>query len=183
LLLIVGIATGPLYDAGHFRALIITGSFLVVFGMIMTSFCHQYWEIMLAQAVCVGLGFGCLFVPCIAIVTTYFSTKKAFATGIAAAGSSLGGVLYPIIFHQLQPRIGFPWATRVLAFIMLGTLAVSLAVMQMRILPPQKRTLWDLSALNEAPFMLFTLGIFFGFMGMYIPPFSNSQKERRVRNE
>lgn len=36
LLLIVGILTGPIYDAGFFRTLIMNRSFLVVFGMIMT---------------------------------------------------------------------------------------------------------------------------------------------------
>lgn len=104
-------------------------------------------------------------------MSTYFSTKKAFATGIAAAGSSLGGVLYPIVFHKLQPRIGFGWATRVVAFIMLGTLALSLAVMRTRILPAQRRALWDFPAFKEPPFTLFTLGMFFGFMGLYIPFF------------
>ncbi|KAG0646092.1 Aspyridones efflux apdF [Hyphodiscus hymeniophilus] len=171
LLLLIGIATGPMYDAGYFRALVATGSFLVVFGMMMTSLCTEYWQIMLAQALCIGVGCGCLFVPSVAIVSTYFSTKKALATGIAAAGSSLGGVLYPIVFHKLQPTIGFGWATRVVAFIMLGTLSISLSVMRTRILPAQKRAIWDLSAFKEAPFVFFTLSIFFGFMGLYIPFF------------
>lgn len=137
----------------------------------MTSICTEYWQIMLAQGLCIGVGCGCLFVPSVAIVSTYFSTKKAFATGIAAAGSSLGGVLYPIIFHKLQPHLGFGWATRILAFIMLGTLSLSLTVMRTRILPAQKRALWDFPAFKEAPFTFFTLGMFFGFMGLYIPFF------------
>ena len=90
LLLVVGVATGPLFDAGYFRSLLFTGSFLVVFGMMMTSISTQYFEVMLAQAICVGIGCGCLFVPSVAIIPTYFSTKKALATGIAASGSSLG---------------------------------------------------------------------------------------------
>jgi MFS family permease len=49
---------------------------------------------MLAQAVCVGVGCGCLFVPSVAIIATYFSRKKAFATGLAASGSSLGMLCY-----------------------------------------------------------------------------------------
>lgn len=54
---------------------------------------------------------------------------------------------------------------------MLGTLAVSLSVMRTRILPAHKRALWDLPAFKEAPFVFFTLGMFFGFMGLYIPFF------------
>ena len=90
LLLIIGVATGPIYDAGYFRTLVAVGSFLVVFGMMMTSICKDYWQVMLAQGLCVGFGSGCLFIPSVAIVSTYFTTKKSFATGIAASGSSLG---------------------------------------------------------------------------------------------
>lgn len=139
--------------------------------MFMTSLCTSYYQTILSQALCVGIGCGCLFVPSVAIVATYFSTRKAFATGIAVAGSGLGGVVYPIVFHRLQPRIGFAWATRVLAFIMLGTLAVSLAVMRTRVLPGKRRALVDVRAFREAPFVFFTLGMLFGFMGLYIPFF------------
>ncbi|KAF9888994.1 hypothetical protein FE257_008164 [Aspergillus nanangensis] len=171
LLLIVGVATGPLFDIGYFYALLVTGSFLVVFGMFMTSLCTEYWQVMLAQGITIGLGSGCLFIPSVAIVSTYFTTKKSFATGIAAAGSSLGGIIYPIVFARLQPRIGFGWATRVIAFLMLGMMLICIAVMRVRALPPQKRRLLELRAFREVPFTMFNLGEFFGFMGLYIPFF------------
>lgn len=171
LLLLVGVATGPLFDAGYFYVLLPVGSFLVVFGMFMTSLCSQYWHVMLAQGVTVGLGSGCLFVPSVAIVSTYFTTKKSFATGIAASGSSIGGIVYPIVFARLQPKIGFPWATRVIAFLMLGMLLVCIAVMRVRVLPPSKRRLFDLAAFREIPFTMFNIGEFFGFMGLYVPFF------------
>ena len=46
---------------------------------------------MLAQGFCIGLGGGMLFVPSVAILPTYFSTKIGLAIGLAAAGSSMGG--------------------------------------------------------------------------------------------
>jgi len=169
LLVAVGVVTGPLYDYGYFRALIVVGSFAVVFGMMMTSLCTQYWQVVLAQGLLVGLGTGCLFVPGIAILPTYFSTRKALAQGIASVGSSLGGVIYPIIFRQLQPRVGFGWATRVIGFIALVTLIIPLALMKMRVKPSARRKMFDASAWKERPYALFSLGQFFGFMGMYIP--------------
>jgi len=90
LLIFVGPLTGPIYDAGYFRILIIVGSFLVVFGHMMLSLCTTYYQVFLAQAITVGLGAGCLFIPSVAILSQYFSTKLATATGLAAAGSSLG---------------------------------------------------------------------------------------------
>lgn len=92
-LMMVGSVTGPIYDAGFVRHLLLGGSFLVVFGQMMLSLCTEYWQVLLAQGFCIGIGTGCLFVPGVAILSTYFSTKIATATGLAAAGSSLGGVL------------------------------------------------------------------------------------------
>lgn len=171
LLLLVGVATGPLFDAGFFQYLLYAGSFLIVFGVYMTSLCTEYWQVMLAQGVVVGLGCGCLFIPSVAIVSTYFTTKKSFATGIAASGSSVGGIIYPIIFSRLQPRIGFRDANITVASIMLGLQLVCLAVMRVRVLPPQKRRLFDLAAFRDIPYTLFSVAEFLGFMGMYIPFF------------
>lgn len=167
----IGAVTGPIYDAGYAKALLLTGSFLIVFGQMMLSLCHNYWQVMLAQAVTIGLGAGCLFVPAVAILSTYFSTKIATAMGLAAAGSSLGGVIYPIIFYKLQPSIGFAWATRVIGFIMLVTVAVSNSVMRVRILPAARRKMLDLAAFKEMPYFLFVFGSFLGFMGLYAPFF------------
>ncbi|GME47589.1 MFS monocarboxylate transporter [Neofusicoccum parvum] len=171
LLLIIGVGTGPLFDAGYFNALLWTGAFLITFGMFMTSLCTQYWHVILAQGIVVGLGSGCLFIPSVAIVSTYFTTKKSFATGIASSGSSLGGVLYPIIFTHLQPRIGFAWTTRALALTVLATTAISLSAMRVRALPPQQRRLLDARALREPPFLAFNVASFLGFAGLYVPFF------------
>ncbi|CAD6572258.1 MAG: hypothetical protein ASARMPRED_005210 [Alectoria sarmentosa] len=169
LLLIVGVITGPLYDAGYFRALILTGTCLITFGFMMTSLCSQYWQVLLAQAICIGLGQGCLFIPSVAIIPQYFTTKKAFATGLASSGSSLGGVIYPIVFSQLQPRIGFGWATRVLGFISLATCLVSISVMRVRQMPKQRRSLVEFAAFKEVPYSLFCLAMFFGYAGAFGP--------------
>jgi len=90
LLLFVGAMTGIIYDAGYLRSLLWLGAGLSIFGMMVTSICKTYWQVLLAQGIVVGCGFGLLFVPGLAVVSQYFSTKKAFATGVASTGSSLG---------------------------------------------------------------------------------------------
>jgi MFS family permease len=171
LLLIVGMLTGPLYDAGYFRALLIFGSVMLVLGMMMLSLCREYWQVLLVQAVCVGVGTGALFVPSIAILSTYFSTRIGLAIGIAASGSSLGGVIYPIVFQQLLPKLGFSWTTRVLGLILGVTMLVPNVCMKVRVLPAKSRSLVDLSAFKIPAYSLQTCGFFFGFMGLYIPFF------------
>jgi hypothetical protein len=90
LLLFVGALTGPVYDAGYSRALIIGGSFFLVFGQMMLSLCTEYWQVLLAQGFCIGIGSGLLCVPSTAILSQYFTTRLATAVGITASGSSLG---------------------------------------------------------------------------------------------
>ena len=197
LLLIIGILTGPIFDRGYVRHLIFSGTFLVVFGMMMTSVCKSYYQIFLAQGICVGLGAGCLFLPSVAIMATYFTSKRAFMTGITNAGGSIGidhlqlcgnlsnqhtgSIIYPIVFRKLQPTLGFPWATRVIGFIALGTLSVSLPIMRMRTGPPNKaRGLLDHKAFREAGFTIFSLGLFLTFVGLYFPFYYTSIYGTRI---
>ncbi|KAF2426260.1 MFS general substrate transporter [Tothia fuscella] len=167
LLMTVGAATGPVYDAGYFRELLWGGSFFLVFGHMMLSLCTKYWQVLLAQAFCIGGGAGALFVPGVAIISTYFNTRLAIATGLAASGSSLGGVLYPIVLHKLIPQVGFGWAVRIIGFIALATLLIPNLCMKVRVLPAAKRPLIDWTAFRSWDFMLFCVGGFVGFMGLY----------------
>ena len=90
LLLFVSLITGPLYDAGYLRTLVYGGTFLTIFGMMMTSICQTYGQLLVAQGFVVGIGDGLLFLPSIVIVSQYFDRKRALATGIASMGSSIG---------------------------------------------------------------------------------------------
>jgi hypothetical protein len=43
LLFVGGGCTGQIFDAGYLREMVIVGSTLAVFGMMMTSICKEYW--------------------------------------------------------------------------------------------------------------------------------------------
>lgn len=172
LLMMGGLVSGPLFDAGHFHALTVSGLFLVVFGLFMTSLCAAYWQVLLAQGVCVGLGCGLLFLPSAAILSQYFARRRALALGVQSAGSPLGGIVFPIIFSRLEPKIGFGWATRVIAFILLGLAVVPLVFMRPRAAPPKrKRAFIDSTALREPAFLSYCGAGLLAFMGLYVPFF------------
>lgn len=88
LLCLIGTLVGSIYDAGHCRLILVVGTVSTVLGVFMTSLCDKYWQLFLAQGLLTGFGFGCLSLPGVAIVSQYFTTKKAFATGIASLGNS-----------------------------------------------------------------------------------------------
>ncbi|KAJ5573449.1 MFS-type transporter dbaD [Penicillium hispanicum] len=167
LLMLVGVITGPLFDAGYFRVLIGFAGFMLPFGLMMASLSTKFWQLILAQGICVGLSAGCLFVPSIALLPQYFRRKRGLANGLAASGSSIGGVVYPIMFDQLQHKVGFPWATRALGFVSFGTIFISFSIMRIRYPPKEKRKLYQLSAFKDPAFCLFCAAMFMGFMGFY----------------
>lgn len=51
------------YDRYGPRQLILAGTFLHVFGIMMTSLGTEYYQIMLAQGVCSALGVSAIFQP------------------------------------------------------------------------------------------------------------------------
>lgn len=163
----MGFLSGPIFDRGYLRPLLLVGSFGVVFGFMMLSICKTFWEVLLAQGFCIGIGSGLLFVPAVAILPTYFNTKLGLAIGLAASGSSMGGVIYPIVFYRLISQIGFGWAVRVLGFLALATLLIPIFVMKQRVKPPKARALIDTTVFKDIPFMLFVIGALIGFIGLY----------------
>jgi MFS family permease len=172
LLIALSIFSGPIFDQGYARELFWVGSFLSVFGLMMSSLATKYYQLFLSQGLCVGIGGGCLFLPCVAVVSTYFTTKRSLAIGIVASGGSVGSTIYPIVFRRLQPSIGFPWTIRVIAFIALGCLLASISIMKSRLSPSGKaRKLVDLAAFKSIPYAVFTAGLFFVFVGLYVPIF------------
>jgi MFS family permease len=173
LLFLVGVIAGPLYDAGYFRHLLFTGLFLIVLGQFMTSLCTAYWQVMLAQGITMGTGMGLTFLPSAAILGQYFSRHRALALGLASVGSPVAGTVFPIMFSRLVPTIGFPWATRAIAFILLGMSVVPIAFMRTRVPPAagRHRAVIDKTAFRDAPYLIFIAGGLFGFLALYVPFF------------
>ncbi|KAG7095539.1 hypothetical protein E1B28_006277 [Marasmius oreades] len=110
-----GIFVGRAFDAGYFRLMLALGSLLEVFSLLLLSLAHkgQYYQVFLAQAVGLGLGQGLLFIPSLAIIPRYFRKRRAFATGIAVTGASVGGIIWPILLNQLSRKTSFANAIRV----------------------------------------------------------------------
>ena len=170
LLMLVGAIAGPAYDAGYFREMLCAGLFLIILGQFMTSLCTTYWQVLLAQGICVGLGCGLVFLPSAAILSQYFLKRRSFVLGIASTGSPIASAVFPILLGKLIPKIGFGWATRVLAFVMLALSIIPVFFMRMRRKPPpgHVRSLIDKTALRDVPFLLLMVGILPSFLTIYV---------------
>jgi hypothetical protein len=90
---------------------------------------------------------------------------------IRNTNSTTGGIVFPILFHQMQPRIGFGWTTRIIALIMAFCAILPVLGIRTRDRPVVARKLFDTKAWTEIPFLVFSLFLFLVFMGSYIPSF------------
>ncbi|ORX96165.1 monocarboxylate permease-like protein [Clohesyomyces aquaticus] len=157
----------------HFgpRVPIIIGTFLHIFGLMMTSISKEYFQIFLSQSVVSAIGCSFLFYPPMTACSTWFLRHRALAIGIMASGSSVGGVVLPIMVHRLVDDIGFGWTMRAVAFVLLGVLIIGILTVRSRI-PPLKQPLVlkdFITPYTEPSFVLLTIGIWMIYIGGFLP--------------
>lgn len=138
----------------------------------MTSLCKEYYQFMLAQGVLDGLAVGMTVSPCLAATGQYFFLKRGAAMGIVVAGSSLGGVIFPIMLTKLLPddQLGFGWTMRVIGFMILGLMGLSVFPIKAR-LPPRKSAFLLPGAFKKLPYDTLVTGSFITFLGIFAPAF------------
>ncbi|KAE8361730.1 major facilitator superfamily domain-containing protein [Aspergillus caelatus] len=166
-----GAIAGPLFD--RYGAWIIRPAAVAyVFAMMVLSLCKTYWQTMLVQGVLMGVVTGFLQFPAFPAVSQWFDKKRAAALGIAAAGSSVGGIVIPIALSKMLNGsfLGFGWSVRVIGFLIMPIMAFACLTIKRR-LPPSTSPFWIPSALREAKFALLIVSLFFMFIGMFFPLF------------
>ncbi|PLB49264.1 MFS monocarboxylate transporter [Aspergillus steynii IBT 23096] len=180
ILLLISALSGRATDAGFTRALVLLGTSLIVLGTFMTSLATTYWQIFLAQGVCVGVGMGLIWLPGVTLVSTYFVRKRVFAMAVAASGTSTAGMVFPGIVQGLIPRVGFPWAVRCMGFVVLFVAVVINCVLCPRMPPRKSGPLVEWAAFKEPSYVMLTFGIFliywtFFFVFFYIQVYARQK--------
>ena len=157
----------------------------------MTSLCSRYFEFFLAQAVLLGISMGFVTWPPMAVVSRHLPQHRGLALGIVTGGSSLGGILWPIMIEQLLTKrnLGFPWTMRAVGFTMLPLLAIACVsviepvepnqlepasrfiVESSSAIPPHRPEEASPSLFKNLTFISLCIGFGLGFFGLFIPFF------------
>ncbi|KAH6670911.1 major facilitator superfamily domain-containing protein [Plectosphaerella plurivora] len=158
----IGAFTGRLLDAGFFRATFATGVAFQLTGLFAMSAAAapKYWHLMVTQGLLTGLGGGILFTPSIALVATWFSSRRGLAIGLVTTGNSAGGIIYPVIVRELIPRIGFQWTARVLGFVNLTCFSIAFALLRSRLPPRRSGPILELAAFKEGVYVSYVFALF-----------------------
>ena len=119
----------------------VIGAALLAAGYISASFARHIWELYLSQGVLVGIGVGFVYIPTIAVLSQWFEKKRSLASGIATAGSGIGGLIFSFAAQAMIENISLAWSLRITG-ITAGTMNVIAALMirnrNKAIKPPQR---------------------------------------------
>lgn len=137
----------------------------------MTSLATEYYQFFLAQSVLASLGSAAVFNACLSSAASWFSRRRAAAFGIMSSGSSVGGVVLPIMMSKMIERVGFPWTIRAVGFLFAVLLSITCVTVRPRVQPKAKPFgVGDfVSGFREGPFALTVLASFFFFWGVFLP--------------
>ncbi|GAB7353672.1 hypothetical protein MBLNU459_g4078t1 [Dothideomycetes sp. NU459] len=176
-----GLIAGCLFDRYGARVLIVPASLAYVLSMMMTSICKEYYQFILAQGILGGISSGFLFTPAMGAVNHYFMKKRGAALGCVAVGSSIGGVVFPIVLENTfySRKVGFGWGVRIAGFGTLVFLSVACVLIKER-LGPRKGSFFILSAFLQPSYSVLVAGIFLLIWGMFIPFFFVSEYAIKV---
>jgi len=152
------------------------GSAFLLLGVFLASICTQYWQLILTQGLLIGIGDSLLFTPALICVTVAFQKRRGLALGMTVAGSSVGGIVWPIVLSRLLKEVGFGWTFRIAGFIMMPLCLISVLCVSMpgqaqksldgtpRPAPPKP----DLGAiLKNRRLLFFMLGGWFLYIGLF----------------
>ncbi|KAB2579257.1 Major facilitator superfamily [Lasiodiplodia theobromae] len=169
-LYICGAQVGSVFDRYGIKPLVIPGSIGMAAATMCMSVSKEYYQFLLSFGVLGGLSASLLFTPSISTVGHWFCKRRALATGIACTAGGTGGIGFPFIILYLAPRVGYPWAIRIIGFINAGMSLVACVLLQTRI-PPNKRAgaAIDLVALREPPYAATTVAVFLIEFAIFIP--------------
>jgi MFS family permease len=115
---------------------------------------------------------GLTMAPCMAATGQYFNKNRGAALGLAVAGSSVGGVVFPIALSKMlaNEKLGFGWSVRICGFLMLAVVLPACAMVRAR-LPPRSGKFFLPSAFRELPYVCLIGSVFLIMLGLFTPFF------------
>lgn len=134
-----GIFIGSLFDKkGAFWLLVFSTGFIFM-GLMGTASSTHIWHFILSF-IALGVGNGVGLPPLISVINHWFFKKRGACIGIATCGGSIGGIIFPILLRYLYSRYDYMWAIRIVAFVCLALMLLSVVFAKERITRDPKIT-------------------------------------------
>ncbi|KAJ2877539.1 hypothetical protein FB639_003711 [Coemansia asiatica] len=133
-----GIGVGVLCEHVDTRILSAFGAIVSGVALIIASFCNSPWKLLLTQGILFGFGASFVYVTGLTLPPQWFAKYRAFATGIAIAGSGIGGLWLSFATHAIITNISWKWALRITGLIIIGVCGPISLLMKTRVKPAKR---------------------------------------------
>jgi MFS family permease len=152
----------------------------------MISLCKEYYQFFLAQGALLGSSMSFLVLPSLSTVSRHFIKHRGIAVGLSISGSSIGGVIWPIMINKLlnSDGVSFAWTIRIVGFAMMPLMAIACLTVRSPAVKhsddeegaagkhgEKKDVKAGLAVLKNAKFLTYCLGSFIFFFGLFSPLF------------
>lgn len=159
----------------------------------MTSLCKRYYQFLLAQGLALGVSNAFLLTPAMATVSHMFDRNRGMATGIMIAGSSVGGIIWPVMLDQLlnSHKLSFGSSFRIVGYVVVPICIIIVLSIQLprkaeQARPPEgakeekreeteaamdEKPKSTISVLKNPTFILLCIGLSVATLGLFTPLF------------
>lgn len=104
---------GALLATRSIRGIMLVGAVAMGLGLATASLAQSLWPVYLGLGVLAGVAStAALFLPCIALVSNWFTRLRGRALGLATLGPTLSGAVIPVVLSLLVDEVG--WRTSLL---------------------------------------------------------------------
>ncbi|KAJ2664317.1 hypothetical protein IWW48_000834 [Coemansia sp. RSA 1200] len=164
-----GVVGGVLVEQYKSQIIVAIGGILMGACLLISSACNSPIALIFTQGILFGASGSLVLIPTMSLPGQWMDKYRALATGITVAGGSIGGLWMSYAVRALLSSVGYKWALRATALIMM-VFSVGLSpLMKKRFELPRRSKIIDFRALKSAPFALVFLATIFAGGAYYMP--------------
>jgi len=159
----MGVQVGPLFDKHGPRWLIAGGSVIYVVSLVVMAECTKYWHFMVMYGIFSGVANACLTTTALAVIAHWFEIRRGMASGITFVGSSVGGIVFPMVLKPVLESLGWKWSMRIVALIVGICMIIGNVCIRGRLPPKTAGGSINLHCFGDARFSWASVGISCGY--------------------
>lgn len=127
-----GVVFGGAFDKYGAKRLLIAATICIFTGLMATAELQKLWQFLLFFSILTAFGSSLAMSPLMGVLSHWFLKKRGMALSVASAGSLVGSTIFAVTLPKLYALLGFKWALRILAFICLCSMTISILLIKER---------------------------------------------------
>lgn len=147
------------------------GLFILCAALCVSAWATNVTQLIISQGVFYGIGGAIAYTPCTMYIDEWFVKRKGLAYGIMWSGTSLAGVVLPLILERLLESYGYKTTIIIWAIALFGISAPLAWYIKPRMPPLPVRSVraFNLSFALERRFVLYQISNVIEAIGFYVP--------------